>query len=55
MSKARCGGMDAFVRKLRAEGNEDLRLIDTADGRVMGRKEAALPGLGASALPVGKK
>ena len=55
MSKARCGGMDAFVRKLRAEGYEDLRPIDTADGRFPGRKEAALPGLGGSALPVGKK
>ena len=55
MSKARYGDMDAFVRKLKAEGYEDVRLIDTTDGRFMGRKEAALLGLGGSTLLVGRK
>jgi len=55
MSRARYGDMDAFVQKLRDEGYEDVRLIDTTDGRLMGRKEAALLGLGGSTLLVGRK
>lgn len=55
MSRARYGDMDAFVRKLKAEGYEDVRLIDTTDGRFMGRKEAAVLGLGGSTLLVGRK
>ena len=55
MSRARYGDMDAFVRKLRAEGYEDVRLIDTTDGRFMGHKEAAFLGLGGSTLLVGRK
>ena len=55
MSRARYGDMDAFVQKLKAEGYEDVRLIDTADGRFMGRKEAVLLGLGGSTLLVGRK
>ena len=55
MSRARYGDMDAFVQKLRDEGYEDVRLIDTTDGRFMGRKEAALLGLGGSTLLVGRK
>ncbi len=55
MSKARYGDMDAFVRKLKDAGYEDVRLIDTADGRFMGRREAALLGLGGSTLLVGRK
>ena len=55
MSRARYGDMDAFVKKLREEGYEDVRLIGTTDGRFMGRKEADLLGLGGSTLLVGKK
>ena len=55
MSKARYGDMDDFVRKLKAEGYEDARLIDTTDGTVMGKKEAAWLGLAGSTLLVGKK
>ena len=55
MSRARYGDMDAFVRKLKVEGYEDVRLIDTADGRFMSRKEAVLLGLGGSTLLVGRK
>ena len=38
-----------------AEGYEDVRLIDTADGTLMGKKEAAWLGLSGSTLFVGKK
>ncbi|MDO4972969.1 MAG: class I SAM-dependent methyltransferase [Eubacteriales bacterium] len=55
MSKARYGDMDAFVKKLKDAGYEDVRLIDTTDGRFMGHKEAALLGLGGSTLLVGRK
>ena len=55
MSKARYGDMDAFVKKLRDAGYEDVRLIDTTDGRFMGHKEAAFLGLGGSTLLVGRK
>jgi hypothetical protein len=47
--------MDAFLQKLKAEGYEDVRLIDTTDGRFMSRKEATLLGLGGSTLLVGRK
>ena len=53
--RARYGDMDAFVQKLKAEGYEDLRLIDTTDGRFMGRREAMLLGLVGSTLLVGRK
>ena len=55
MSKARYGDMDAFVRKLKAEGYEDVRLIDTTDGTFMGSKEASWLGLAGSTLLTGKK
>ena len=55
MSPARYGDMDAFVKKLKAQGYEDVRLIDTTDGCFMERKEAGLLGLGGSTLLVGRK
>ncbi len=55
MSKARYGDMFSFVSKLKSLGYEDVRLIDTTDGRFMTRKEAALLGLGGSTLLVGRK
>lgn len=55
MSPALYGDMNAFVKKLEAEGYEDLRLIDTADGRFMSRREAGWLGLGGSTLLVGRK
>ena len=55
MGPARYGGMAAFVRKLKEQGYEDVRLIDTTDGMFMGKKEAAWLGLGGSALLVGRK
>ena len=55
MEPARYGDMDAFVRKLREQGCEDVRLIRTTDGSFMGRLEGALLGLGGSTLLVGRK
>ena len=55
MSKARYGDMDAFVKKLKAEGYEEVQLIDTTDGTFMSKREASLLGLGGSTLLVGKK
>ena len=55
MSPARYGDMNAFVRKLKAEGYEEVRLIDTADGTFMGKTEASWLGLAGSTLLVGKK
>ena len=55
MSKARYGDMDVFVRRLREEGYDDVRLIDTTDGTFMGHKEAAWLGLAGSTLLVGRK
>ena len=55
MSTARYGDMDAFVQKLKAEGYEDVRLIDTTDGRFMTRSEASMLGLSGSTLLVGRK
>ena len=55
MSPARYGDMDAFVKKLKEEGYEDIRLIDTTDGTFMGGKEASWLGLSGSTLLTGKK
>lgn len=55
ISKSRYGDMDAFIQRLKAEGYEEVRLIDTTDGRFMGHKEAAWLGLSGSALLVGRK
>lgn len=55
MSRARYGDMDSFVQKLKEEGYEDVRLIDTTDGAFMNRIEAAWMGLGGSTLLVGRK
>ena len=55
MSKARYGDMDAFVRRLKEEGYEEVQLIDTTDGRFMSKKEAVWLGLGGSTLLVGRK
>ena len=55
MSPARYGDMDAFVKKLKADGYKEVKLIDTTNGVFMGRKEAALLGLAGSALLTGKK
>ena len=55
MSPVRYGDMDTFVKKLKAAGYEEVRLIVTTDGTFMGKKEAAWLGLSGSTLLVGKK
>lgn len=55
MSPARYGDMDAFVKKLKAEGYEEVKLFDTTDGTFMGKKEASWLGLAGSTLLTGKK
>ena len=55
MSQARYGDMDAFVKKLKAEGYEEVKLIDTTDGMFMGSTEASWLGLAGSTLLIGKK
>ncbi len=55
MSPARYGDMDAFVKKLKAQGYADVQLYDTTDGKFMTKKEAAWLGLSGSTLLVGRK
>jgi ubiquinone/menaquinone biosynthesis C-methylase UbiE len=54
-SKAKYGDMRAFVRRLEDMGYEEVRLIDTADGMFIGKKEAGWMGLSGSALLTGRK
>ena len=49
------GDMQAFVRKLKDMGYEDVRLIDTTNGSPIKKSEATWIGLTGSALLVGKK
>lgn len=55
MIPVRYGDMEAFVKRLKAEGYEEVRLIDTTDGTFMDKKEASWLGLSGSTLLVGKK
>ncbi len=55
MGPARYGDMGAFLKKLNAEGYEEVKLIDTTDGTFMGKKEASWLGLAGSTLLIGKK
>ncbi len=54
-SKSKYGDMEAFVRKLKDMGYEDVRLIDTADGTWITKREAIWMELNGSALLVGRK
>lgn len=55
MSRARYGDMEAFVQRLKDQGYEDVRLIDTTRGVFMSRTEAVLLDLSGSTLLVGRK
>jgi len=48
-------GRQFFVLKLRDLGYEDVKLIDTTNGRFMIPIEATLMGLSGSAILVGRK
>ena len=54
-SKSKYGDMQAFVKKLKAMGYEEVELIDTADGKFMTKFESIWMELYGSALLVGKK
>lgn len=54
-SKRRYGDMQAFVKKLKDMGYENVRLIPTDDGTFIRKSEAAWMELKGSALLVGKK
>ncbi len=55
MSPARYGDMKTFVKRLKEDGYEDVRLMDTTDGTFMGKKETSWLGLAGSTLLIGKK
>ncbi len=54
-SAGKYGDMQAFVRKLKDMGYEEVRLIDSTDGMWMSKKEAGWMGLSGSALLTGTK
>ena len=55
MNKSRYGDMNEFIKKLKKDGYQDVRLIDTTKGLFMGHKEALLLGLYGSTLLIGRK
>lgn len=55
MSPARYGDMDKFIQSLKDEGYEEVKLIDTTDGLMMSKKEAAMLLLSGSYLLTGRK
>ncbi len=55
MSKGRYGDMQEFVKKLKAMGYEEVKLISTDDGKFMTKKEGKQLALSGSTLLVGKK
>lgn len=55
MGKNRYGDMEDFCKKLIEMGYEEVRMIDTADGMFMTRKEAGRLMLQGSTLLVGRK
>ena len=55
MSVSKYGDMQAFVKKLKDAGYEEVKLIGTANGMFMKKSEACWMGLSGSALLIGKK
>ncbi len=55
MSKGKYGDMKAFEKKLKDMGYEDVKLIDTTNGKFMTKWEATWMGLSGSTLLVGRK
>ncbi len=55
MSKGKYGDMKAFEKKLKDMGYEDVKLIDTTDGKFMSKWESTWMGLSGSTLLVGTK
>ena len=55
MSKSRYGDMNAFVKKLKDMGYEEVMLIHTDDGLLMSKKEGKKLGLSGSMILTGRK
>lgn len=55
MSRSRYGDMNAFVKKLKDMGYEDVRLIDTTNGKFMTKWESIWMELSGSTILVGRK
>ena len=54
-SKAKYGDMQSFVKKLEGMGYLKVEMIDTTNGKFMGRSEAGWMGLSGSAVLTGTK
>lgn len=55
MNKSSYGDMNEFIKKLKKDGYQDVRLIETTRGLFMSHKEAILLGLSGSTLLIGRK
>lgn len=55
MSRSRYGDMNKFIEKLKAEGYEDIKLIDTTNGMFVEHREAMFLCLTGSTLLIGRK
>ena len=55
MSRSKYGDIQAFIRKLRDMGYQEVELIDTTDGKFMKKSEARWMMLSGSALLTGIK
>lgn len=54
-SKGKYGDMQTFINQLKDMGYEDVRLIDTTNGKFMTKKEAFMYSLSSSAILCGRK
>ena len=54
-SRGNYGDMDAFIARLKEQGYEQVKLIDTTQGLFMGPREAKWLMLGSSKLLAGRK
>ena len=55
MSRSKYGDIQAFIRKLRDMGYQEVELIDTTNGKFMKKSEARWMMLSGSALLIGIK
>ncbi len=55
MSRSKYGDIEAFAQRLRHEGYSEVRIVDTADGLFMTKREAGILMLRGSRLLVGRK
>ncbi|MBB6477931.1 ubiquinone/menaquinone biosynthesis C-methylase UbiE [Negativicoccus succinicivorans] len=55
IKKSNYGNIEKFIEKLKAEGYEDIKLIDTTNGMFVGHREAMFLCLAGSTLLIGRK